>query len=479
MSIDIFSNSTEKGVFHNNNFKSYFEIKKEIQHLSHRLTVSDCAQGKMIGIYMQNSIDYIVAYFSVLSIEKIVVPIYRKLTNAHDLLNEIYNCDIYCVLTNNESFDAMRQAAQSCNRYISVINIENEQIQVFNSSKIDDISFENYDNVSVLLQSSGTSNNPKKIMHSFERLKKNMQLHVEAAQLTTDDRTLIELPMTFSYCNTAQMLAHIYLNANIYISQSYSPSSFISQVVEYGITNTTLVPSQLVSLSLSPNLTKLNNSSLKKVFYGGSLLNESVLKRLLTKCPNVSFINTYGQTEAGPRISINLSNTLSGKCGSAGKPLRDIDVEIRNTSELVGDIFVKTPCLMIGYYKNEALTQETIKDGWLDTGDIGFFDQDGYLYITGRKRNIIISGGINIYPEEIEAVLETHPSVKKAIVYGEANHLLGEIPCVEIEANSTIHDVEELKNYCKLYLSEYKVPYKITLTEKIDTTLNGKTKRLR
>jgi long-chain acyl-CoA synthetase len=170
---------------------------------------------------------------------------------------------------------------------------------------------------------------------------------------------------------------------------------------------------------------------------------------------------------------------LSGKCGSAGKPLRDIDVEIRNTSELVGDIFVKTPCLMMGYYKNEALTQETIKDGWLDTGDIGFVDQDGYLYITGRKRNIIISGGINIYPEEIEAVLETHPSVKKAIVYGETNHLLGEIPCAKIEADSTIHDVDELKNYCKLYLSEYKVPYKITLTEKIDTTLNGKTKRLR
>ena len=143
---------------------------------------------------------------------------------------------------------------------------------------------------------------------------------------------------------------------------------------------------------------------------------------------------------------------------------------------MIGEIIVKGNSVMKGYYKHPEITSKAIINGWLHTGDIGYIDEDGFLYLTGRLKNVIISGGINIYPEEIEQILLEHESVKDACVMGEEHDLLGEIPVAKVILNKDIV-VSELKKYCSNLIADYKIPYRIDKVDSLPKTFNGKIKR--
>jgi len=142
----------------------------------------------------------------------------------------------------------------------------------------------------------------------------------------------------------------------------------------------------------------------------------------------------------------------------------------------IGEIVVKGNNVMKGYYKQRRKTEEIIQKGWIHTGDLGYFDRDGYLFLTGRLKNIIISGGINIYPEEIEQILLQHECVEDVVVMGKPHHLLGEVPVAKIVRKSEV-DEEELKRFCRIKVAGYKVPVEFEYVEKLDRTYNGKIKR--
>lgn len=171
------------------------------------------------------------------------------------------------------------------------------------------------------------------------------------------------------------------------------------------------------------------------------------------------------------------------KIGSVGKAIPNVEVEIMDCNECVlaqgeiGEIVVRGPNVMLGYFKREDLTKKTLLNGWLHTGDLGYIDKDGYLYLTGRKKNIIISGGINIYPEEIEELLMNHPAVSECCVISEQHYLLGEIPIAKIVLKQDFIDSNELYKYCKHNLSNYKIPKRFDFVSELSKTYNGKVKR--
>lgn len=184
---------------------------------------------------------------------------------------------------------------------------------------------------------------------------------------------------------------------------------------------------------------------------------------------------TYGLTEAGPRVCTNHINKNLAKIGSVGLPMSNIKITIENKKDGIGEVVIDTPSCMIEYLDNKQLTSCIIHNNRLHSGDIGYLDNDGYLYIVGRKKNIIISGGQNIYPEDVEEVIGSMRGVKEVIVYPKKDDILGEIIVANIVARGI--SIQEVLNHCKKFLAEYKIPRQINFVNDIDKTINGKLKR--
>jgi long-chain acyl-CoA synthetase len=286
--------------------------------------------------------------------------------------------------------------------------------------------------------------------------------------------------MCFGYCNTAQFLTHIYLGASIIILDTmFLPKQFFQIVEQERITNFNCVPSMLLMLLEYKYSDKYDYSSLRYICFGGSKMPESKLKMLIEKYSAIGFVHTYGQTECSPRVSALMPQDSLLKLGSVGKPIPGVRVKIINEAmeecleDEIGQIIVSGPNVMKGYYKQPEITNDTILDGWLYTGDLGYKDKDGYLYLTGRLKNMIITSGINIYPEEIEEIILEHNSVSDVCVVGENDEILGEVPVAKVVLKSEV-DPRILIDYCKERLASYKIPVRFDYSTELPKTYNGK-----
>ena len=207
------------------------------------------------------------------------------------------------------------------------------------------------------------------------------------------------------------------------------------------------------------------------------------LKELIIKFNTVGFVQTYGQTEASPRTTALLPEDSLYKIGSVGKTIPNVKVKIINeagndvNANEIGEIIIQGKNVMKGYYKQDIITNETIVDKWLHTGDLGYMDNEGYLYLTGRKRNMIISGGINIYPEEIEEVLMQHPNIRDVCVVSEEHTLLGEVPIAKVVLKHNLNSASNLREFCSAKLANYKIPVRFEIVNELSKTYNGKIRR--
>ena len=334
-----------------------------------------------------------------------------------------------------------------------------------------------------MLHTSGTTSNPKRVMLTHRNLISNIESNIQSLKLTEADKCLIAMPMYFGYCNTAQFLTHLYLGASIVILDGmFFPKTFFFTVQNEQITDFTGVPSMLLTLLKYRYASKYDISSLRYICFGGGKMPEGQLRELIQLFSSVGFVQTYGQTEASPRITALLSKDALRKIGSVGTPIPNVRVKVVDemgnqlSANAIGEVIVQGKNIMKGYFKQEKITKNTIIDGWLHTGDLGYHDEDGYLYLTGRKKNMIISGGINIYPEEIEEVLMSHPNVCDVCVFAENQLMLGEVPAAKIVLRNSNTNCD-LRTFCIERLAIYKVPVKFELVDNLEKTYNGKIKR--
>lgn len=452
-------------------------IYRNIKHLNYN-----------IGLFLPNSIHYAEAYFAITFLDRVIVPIGIQ-AKSPEICSSIEYCELNLIITDSQHEPILEEAIKKQRYQVFILNIETgkfnclnkESMQVNSSANMFD---DGENGVAIMLHTSGTTSNPKRVMLTHKNLVENIKSNIASLQLTEADKVLIALPMFFGYCNTAQFLTHLYLGATLVIlKEMFTPKLFFKTVDAEHITNFTAVPSSLLMLLSYRHYKKYDMSSLRYICFGGGNMPVKKLKEISEMLPTVGFVQTYGQTEAGPRLTALLPIDAMTKIGSVGKPIPGVSINIINDSDEkngypVGEIIAAGPNIMKGYYKQKEMTENTIIDGWLQTGDLGYFDDEGYLYLTGRKKNLIISGGINIYPEEVEEILLSHPMVKEVRVSGKPHNILGAVPFAEVVAHDDISICEEtLKTYCFDNLSEFKVPKEIKFIETFPKTATGKVQR--
>ena len=230
-----------------------------------------------------------------------------------------------------------------------------------------------------------------------------------------------------------------------------------------------------------PELSTYDFEQLRLFCYGAAPMPYELVKRLKDTFPNVNVQNLYGQTENSPAATSLLDEVALIKIGSVGKPLARTEIQLLDPNgEVVplgevGEICVKGPQVMKGYLRAPEETAHTIRNGWLYSGDLGRFDEEGYLYIVDRKKDMIIRGGENIYPIEVEEVLYQMPQVLEAAIVGVPHEVYGEVPkaFVVVKEGAQLTEKQVL-DYCLTQLAKYKVPYEVDFLAQLPRNASGK-----
>jgi long-chain acyl-CoA synthetase len=339
--------------------------------------------------------------------------------------------------------------------------------------------------VALIIYTSGTSGKPKGVMLSHRNLLSNIVSVNSVMRLTSDDSILSVVPLHFIH-GRMQLLTHAMVGATVAFSSGFQfPQRVADELIAHGTTGLSGVPFHFSALLAQTNIASAPPPQLRYVVVTGGALPVDALKRLSAALPGVAIYIGYGQTEASPRITTLSSCDLFRKPGSCGVPTAGVTVQVVDDSGVaqrpgvVGEVVVSGPNVMRSYVSGDEIALGTIdQQGRLHTGDLGKFDFDGYLYLVGRKSDLIKCAGERIFPQEIECVLDSHEAVASSAVLGLPDEVFGEriVACV-VPQSGTQLTVEELRTHCLKSLPLVRVPREIRFCATIPRTASGKTNR--
>ncbi|MBK8270071.1 MAG: AMP-binding protein [Planctomycetes bacterium] len=335
------------------------------------------------------------------------------------------------------------------------------------------------DDTAVLLYTSGTSGKPKGVCQTYGNLRSNIDACIERAQLKADHHFLGLVPLFHSFGLTAMLLVPIRLGASAYYLPRFQPNAVIDAIREQKVSVTMLVASMYAALLRSKTGGPDDFKSLEFAIAGGEAFPDAVFHAFKARF-GVEVLQGYGMSEASPVVSLN--TPWEHKIGTVGQAIPNVTVSAfdDNGNQLpagkIGELWVKGPNVMKGYFKkSDETTAVLTDDGWYKSGDMGVVDSDGFIKITGRKKEMIIVGGENVYPREIESVLEQHPAVSEAAVIGQKDESRGEV----VVAFAILHEGAdatdiELRDFCRDKIAGFKIPRRVIIAKELPRGATGK-----
>jgi long-chain acyl-CoA synthetase len=342
------------------------------------------------------------------------------------------------------------------------------------------------DEMAVLIYSGGTTGVAKSIMLSHFNLVANAHQIIAWGHLTDEQGVLAVLPLFHGFGMSVTMNAPVLAGGEIFLVPRFNAKQIAKAIQKYKPSFFIGVPTMFVQLSNLPGIQRYDFSSLQGIFVGAAPLTRAIKEGFeaslkATGKAGGRMIEGYGLTEAVTGIMANPYKGMH-KVGSIGIPFPDVDVKIVSLDDghdlapgELGEIVLRSPTVMLGYYKNAEETQKTIVNGWLSTGDIGYMDEDGYFYITDRKKELIIVGGFNVFPREIDELIYQHPKVKEGISVGIPDPRKGErIKVYIVLKEGETATREEFIAYFKERLTPYKVPSEVEFRTELPKSMIGK-----
>ena len=470
--------SNKPAIFYNDTIYTYCALYDRARQIC-RLIKTICDKRCNVAILLPNTPEYCFGYYATLLSGNIIAPIYYG-SSEDEIVNAVNLFDICIIITDAFNIRNLEKNQLQINDKLYCIDVSSLTCKTINNHKETPVSKAD-DDISFLIGTSGSTSVPKRVMLSDRNIVENATSIISELGYTENDIFMIILTAAFSSVNTSQLVVALMLSASIVIySGVLHPSPILSYINKFQVTTTLIVPSLLHVLSNYEIQKHEYPYSLKSICCGGAMVNINDIARVGNKLCGVDIVNIYGLTEASPRLCCNRHSKLMPY--TVGKAMQKVKIKILNDSfeeqpvNTYGQIAARGPNIMRGYYNNPIETKKVIRDGWLLTGDIGKLDSEGYLYIAGRLKNIIIYNGINIYPEEIEDVLIMNPCISDVIVTRRTDSIYGEVPVAYVVKNGTI-DVEQIIDFCKKHLPNHKIPADIIFVNSLNKTASGKNKR--
>ena len=343
------------------------------------------------------------------------------------------------------------------------------------------------DDLAYLLYTSGTTGLPKGVMHSHRSILEIVTQYVILPNLKRNDIDLITIPLYWGPSPLLHILPHFYVGSTIVVLKEFNPDVILKAIETEKVSTTLMPPSFIISLLNHPGMDQYNISSLRSIVFGGEPMPVEVLNRAIGVFGNI-FAHVYGLVEITPVTYFHEDDlVLDGppevlkRVQSCGKEAINVEVRVvdENDNDVipgeVGEVIAKGDHMMKGYWELPQATAETIRGGYVYTGDLATLDEEGFIYLVGREKDIINSSGKTIYPGDVEEVIYRHPSVSQAAVIGVADAKLGESVKAVVVLKERMKETEnEILEFCKQNLAAHAVPQSIEFVDELPRNPSGK-----
>ena len=477
---------------------SFEELQSRVNRLANALADLGVGAGDRVAMLQVNCNQYIEAYFATAKLDAVFVPInYRT---REDELTHMLN-------------DAAPKAIFAGGRYVSLVqhcskNVESLQHFITLEDDVegwhgyDELlesaeDFERFpegddDDLTMILFTSGTTSFPKGVMLSHDSFSSYILSTVTPADPFEEDTNILTVPL-YHIAGVQSVMAAIFGGRTLLIQRQFEAKEWMELVEQEHATRAMMVPTMLKMLMDHPEFHEHDLSSLEVITYGAAPMPVPVIRQAIKEFPGTYFINAFGQTETAATITMlpPEDHVLEGDeeeierklkhLGSIGKPLDDVEVAIFDedghpvTLGETGEIAARGARLMKGYWNQEDATTETIRGGWLFTGDLGYQDEDGYIYLAGRAKDFIKRGGEMVSPEEVEQVIQSHEAVEEAAIIGVPDLDWGErVRALVVLRNGAQVSEDDIAEYCRQRLASFKKPESVVFCEELPRNQMGK-----
>jgi long-chain acyl-CoA synthetase len=471
-------------------FEDRWHGSDELFHRSCRIAAGlsqlGIAPGDRVVVSMANCPEVGIAYQAIWRAGAVVTPA-TFLLPPPELRHVIGNSEATAVITTPEFVDKVMQATEGLEHVRHIISTDGARDGVrtlaeLEAAEPDSIVLRADDDMAALLYTGGTTGRAKGVMLSHANLYFSGQSAHDSGHVPGVNRALATLPLSHAYGLLVTVAAlHSDEQGIAVLLRWFEPDVYLELIQEHSLQMSAVVPSMLQIL-LSRSLEDYDLSSLRFLTSGGAPLPPEVEAEFRRRVPSASIRQGYGLTETAALISSNPVG--QERAGSVGRPVPGTEVKVIDDTGTplptgqAGEICARSPGVMRGYWRSPDATAEALEEGWLHTGDIGYQDEDGYLYILDRKKDLIIRGGFNVYPRDVEDALVTHPDVQMAGVVGRPSQRHGEevVAFVAVRAGASIGP-DELIAWGREHIGGYKYPREVHLVDEVPLTPVGKIDR--
>ncbi|MCM8796281.1 MAG: acyl--CoA ligase [Candidatus Omnitrophica bacterium] len=463
---------------------SFLELKELSFRLASSLSILGVKRNDKVAVYLPNCPEYLYSYLAVWCTAATIVPLDFMLTED-ELVSCIAHCGAKILIAKPKATVCLEKIKKSCPKLEYIIFCDQHTDgymrldKLLSKANVNPPSIDADDkDQAIIFYTSGTTGKPKGVLINYLQLAASPKAMEYFAELKAEDIALCALPL--SHLGGMLFLqSAIFFGTTVVLMERFIPLEFLKNVQDYRVTCFWLVPPMYYAFLQLKEFESFDLSSLKWIVSFGAPGSAEQLRRFHTYCPNAHLLHGWGMTETNAPNAVLPKG--SQKIESVGRVAPWIELKIVDDNDRevlngeIGEIVVRGWVVTEGYYKDPELTSQTMRGGWFHTGDLGKFDEEGFLYIVGRKKEMIKVAGEIVFEPEVESVIHRHPDVVEVAVVGVPDKLRGEVPkaFIVLKENSRVSE-EEMRYFCRQHLAHFKIPHYFEFRSALPKNRTGK-----